>query len=63
MMKEAMDHMANKNEQLEDQLAETKELLKLHKQLLDEALKNSATTLQECKISGAGINNKMDEQA
>ena len=31
MMKEAMDHMANKNEQLEDQLAETKELLKLHK--------------------------------
>lgn len=39
MMKEALDHMASKNEDMEDQLADAKELLKLHKTLLDDALK------------------------
>ena len=61
MMKEALDHMANKNNYLEEQLAETKELLKLHKQLLDEALKSQVSTLQECKESGSTLNRKMDE--
>ena len=63
MMKEALDHMAGKNEHLEDQLAETKELLNLHKKLLDDALKNQASTLKECKESGTSLKRKMDEQA
>ena len=37
--------------------------MKLHKNLLDDALKNQVSTLQECKESGSTLNRKMDEQA
>ena len=39
-MKEALEHMATKNENLADELSDTKQLLELHKNLLSEALKN-----------------------
>lgn len=37
-MRVALEHMAHKNESLIDELAETQNLVKIHKKLLEEAL-------------------------
>ena len=44
-MREALEHMNHKNDTLTDELTETRKLLKLHKQLLQEALENQAASV------------------
>ena len=60
-MREALEHMANKNEDLADDLAETQNLLKLHKKLLDEALADQAAAVGQCAATGSQLLGKCDE--
>ena len=52
-MREALEHLAFKTDSLEDELKKTKDLLMLHKTLLEEALSNQNAALAQCKESGS----------
>ena len=51
-MKEAMSHITQKNEALADELQETQKILKLHKELLDAAMKNQTSAVDSCESKG-----------
>lgn len=62
-LKEALDHVSSENEMLRDQLHHTQELLTVHKKLLDDVLKKSQDTVDECKVTGHQLKAGIDSQA
>ena len=62
-LKEALNHVQQENDCLRDELQNTQELLRVHKQLLDETLKKQQETLTQCQTQGAEINDCLDVQA
>ena len=62
-MKEALEHMATKNENLADELSDTKQLLELHKNLLSEALKNQQGRVAQCGAESSQLLDQIGEQA
>jgi len=61
MLKEALEHIGIENEVLKDQLLETREMLKIHKNLLNDVLKKQHDTVIECKETGKKLNDKIDD--
>ena len=63
LVNSALEHMASQNEHLVNELADAREMLTVHKKLLEEALDTQNAKVKSCAQSGTKLLGRCQDQA